>query len=112
MRCVRICTLTHQVAILTAFLRTQRPERRMQRLKHIFPIAALSLACVGCGDGTATPTGATSTRAAPTSPPTSINEINDTDPSIIYSNGNSSIQDWHYFQSSKEDFQQDEHSSN
>lgn len=48
----------------------------------------------------------------PTPTPGTSAKINDADPSVIYSKGNSSTQDWNYFQTSKEDYLQDEHSSN
>jgi hypothetical protein len=93
----------------------------MQRPKLVFPVTAMLLACVGCGgDPAATSTGSNTTPAGSTSPPVGSTtpppagsaKINDTDPSIIYSKGNSSTQDWHYFQPSPEDYSQDEHSSN
>jgi hypothetical protein len=104
----------------------------MQRLKRIILLTAMLIACVGCGQ-TATPAGPTTTPAGPTTTPagptttpagpTTIpagptttpagsTKINDTDPSIIYSKGNSSTQNWHYFQPAQEDYLQDEHSSN
>jgi hypothetical protein len=90
---------------------------RWQRLKQILPIAVMLIACVGCGGGTSTSSGSSPAPAAPNPPPSgsippmSSNNINDNDPAIIYSKGNGSTQNWHYFQSSKEDFQQDEHSN-
>ena len=82
---------------------------------------AIPIACISCGGGngqTAAPTGsspAPTSPSAPTSPtgtPAGSTRINDTDPSIIYSRGDSSTPDWNYFHPSPEDYQQDEHSSN
>jgi hypothetical protein len=60
------------------------------------------------------PTGSATTPPAPTAPapPPTSTRINDTDPSIIYSKGNKSTQDWSYFQPAPEDYLKDEHSSN
>ncbi len=88
----------------------------MQRVERIILVTAIPLiACVGCG-GSGTSGGATATpqsvTPAPGSTPTAgSTKINDTDPAIIYSKGNSSTQDWEYFKPSQEDYQQDEHSS-
>ena len=108
----------------------------MQRLKSIILINAMLIACVGCDD-TSTPVGAPTTQAdsttpvaattapavatasavpttAPAQPPTTpaaSANVNDIDPSILYSKGNSLIQDWQYFHPSQEDYLQDEHSS-
>ena len=102
----------------------------MQRLRFIILINAMLIACVACDD-TSTPVDATTTAAdstttaaasttAPpvatasavsTTTPAASTSVNDTDPSILYSRGNSLIQDWQYFHPSPEDYQQDEHSS-
>jgi hypothetical protein len=102
----------------------------MQRLKSIILINAMLIACVGC-DQTATPVGSTTTpadstttpvastttpavstaSAVSTTTPAPSTKVNDTDPSILYSKGNSSTQDWQYFHPSQEDYLQDEHSS-
>ena len=109
----------------------------MQRLKSIILINAMLIACVGCDD-TSTPVGSTTTQAdsttmpvastttpavstAPavatatsatsTTTPAPSTNVNDTDPSILYSKGNSSTQDWQYLHPSQEDYLQDEHSS-
>ena len=75
------------------------------------------IACVGCGQ-TATPVGSPTTQAqSTTSPATSTptpagsTKINDTDQSIIYSQGNRSTRDWYAFQGAQQDYLQDEHSS-
>jgi hypothetical protein len=97
----------------------------MQRLKRIILVTAMLIACVGCGQ-TATPMGSTTTQTGSTTAPAASStapapsattpagstRINDTDPSIIYSKGNRSTQDWDYFQPAQEDYLQDEHSSN
>jgi hypothetical protein len=109
----------------------------MQRLKSIILINAMLIACVGCDD-TSTPVGATTTQAdstttpvasttapavatasavstttpaQPTATPAASANVNDTDPSVLYSRGNGVIQDWQYFHPSQEDYLQDEHSS-
>ncbi len=85
----------------------------MQRLKSVILVTAMLIACVGCGGGSSTPASSTTTPVGSSSAaPTSSTQINDTDPSIIYSRGNKSIQNWHYYQGTPEDLQQDEHSSN
>jgi hypothetical protein len=96
----------------------------MRRLDYIVLVTALPIACVSCGDSASseasTTTPAPSTTTAPQSPtpqvststPAASTRINDTDPSIIYSKGNKSTRDWNYFQPAKEDYGQDEHSSN
>jgi hypothetical protein len=109
----------------------------MQRLKSIILINAMLIACVGCddtstpvdspttqADSTTTPVASTTapavatasavsttTPAQPTTTPAASANVNDTDPSILYSRGNSLIQDWQYFHPSQEDHLQDEHSS-
>jgi hypothetical protein len=109
----------------------------MQRLKSLILINAMLITCVGCdqtampvgstttpADSTTTPVASTTTPAvatasavstttpaASTTPPAPSTTVNDTDPSILYSKGNSSIQDWQYSHPSQEDYQQDEHSS-
>jgi hypothetical protein len=89
----------------------------MQRLERIAMGAVMVIGCTGCGD-TATPAGSATTSpetstapAGSTATPTGSTKINDSDPSIIYSRGNSSTLDWHYFQSAPADYLQDEHSS-
>jgi hypothetical protein len=98
----------------------------MQRLKLIILVTAMLSACVSCG-GTSDSAGSTTMQPDPTTPPAASpppppppsnptpvasTKINDNDPSVIYSRGNPSIQDWQYFQPAKEDYLQDEHSSN
>ena len=81
----------------------------MQPLKLIFPVTAMLITCISCGDDQAgSPATAADTNAAT---PAASTRINDTDLSIIYSRGNSSTKDWNYAQSASEDYQQDEHSS-
>ena len=109
----------------------------MQRLRFIILINAMLIACVACDD-TSTPVDATTTAAdstttaaasttappvatasaestttpaQPATTPAGSTSVNDTDPSILYSRGNSLIQDWQNFHPSPEDYQQDEHSS-
>ena len=91
------------------------------RLKSVFIVTALPIACAGCGGDSSTSAGSaaapadstqtTSTPAQPTPTASGSTRINDTDPSILYSRGNKTTQDWSYFQSTPEDYQQDEHSS-
>jgi hypothetical protein len=92
----------------------------MQQLKSIILIAAVPLACAGCNQTASqagsnatsnTPAGSSTTQATPGTTATGSTRINDTDPSIIYSKGNDSVQDWQYFQPTPEDSGQDEHSS-
>jgi len=88
----------------------------MQRLKGIVLVTAVSIACAGCGGGggqSATPASSTTTPVGSSAAtPTGSAQINDTDGSVIYSRGNKSTQDWHYYQGTAEDLQHDEHSSN
>jgi hypothetical protein len=81
----------------------------MQRVERIILVTAIPLIACGCG-GSGTSGGSTATPQSAT-PTAGSTEINDTDPAIIYSRGNSSTQDWDYFKPSPEDYQQDEHSS-
>lgn len=90
----------------------------MQQFKSIILIAAMLIACVGCGQ-TATPAGSTMTQTGSATTPAASaltaagsTKIDDTDKSIIYSKGNKSTQDWQSFQPAQEDYLQDEHSSN
>ena len=106
----------------------------MQRLRFIILINAMLIACVACDDtsapvdatttaedSTTTPVASTTapavatasavsatTPAQPTATPAGSTSVNDTDPAILYSRGNSLIQDWQYFHPSPEDYQQDE----
>ena len=83
----------------------------MRRPERFILAPAVLIACASCGnDQAATPAAAAA--APPTATPAGSNKVNDTDPAVIYSRGNSSTQDWDYFQSASQDYQQDEHSSN
>lgn len=96
----------------------------MQRFERIGLITSVLSACVGCGgqsDGSAAapaaptdsaPAPAPAPTPSPTPTPTTSTRINDNDPALIYSRGNSSSVDWHYFQQALQDYKQDEHSSN
>ena len=83
----------------------------MQQLKHTVLVSVLAIAGTSCGhDQAAAPM---ASAAAPTATASAgATRINDTDPSILYSRGNQSTQDWNYFQPAPEDYLQDEHSSN
>ena len=83
----------------------------MQRFTRISLVTAMLTACVGCG-GTSTPAESTATPVASALTPTGSARINDTDAAIIYSKGNSTTQNWHYFQPAPQDYGQDEHSGN
>jgi hypothetical protein len=82
------------------------------QLKHTVPVSVLAIVCASCGgnDQSAGPTNSTSPPTATTS--AGATRINDTDPSILYSRGNRTTQDWNYFQPAPEDYSQDEHASN
>ena len=112
----------------------------MRRIDCMALVIPVLIGCVGCGQsGTSsgpspTPPAASSptppAASSPTPPSTSPTDateptapapgptapastrINDTEPSVIYSKGNSSTQNWDLFQPAKEDYRQDEHSSN
>ncbi|MDB6043978.1 MAG: Subtilisin [Gammaproteobacteria bacterium] len=104
----------------------------MQRIKRIIWVTAMLIACVGCDQtatpagsttmpagstttpagSTTTPAGSTTTPTGSTTTPAGSTKINDTDPSIIYSKGNSSTQNWSYFHPAQEDYLQNEHSGN
>ena len=90
----------------------------MERLNRLVPVSMVLLACVSCGGSdtpaespATSPATSADTAADTAATPAEATKINDTDTSIIYSRGNATTQDWNYFQSSREDYQQDEHSS-
>jgi hypothetical protein len=62
-----------------------------------------------------TPAGPTTPAPPPTPDQTTTSagatQINDTDPSIIYSKGGKGMQNWLYFQPAQHDYREDEHSS-
>ena len=84
----------------------------MQQLKHSILVTTMLMACAGCGGQSSSSPGPTSVPVGSATPPAGSTRINDTDPSILYSKGNHTIQDWDYIQAAAEDYQQDEHSSN
>ena len=81
----------------------------MLRLKSALPGTATLVLCISCGGGSSS---SGSSTATPTSAAeTGSNELNDNDPSIIFSRGNKTTRDWDYIQGASEDYKQDEHSS-
>ena len=78
------------------------------------PVAATTTPAVSTATAVASTTtsaASTTTPSQPTTTPAPTTKVNDADPSIIYSKGNSSTQDWQYLHPSQEDYLQDEHSS-
>lgn len=89
----------------------------MPQLKSALLVISTLAICTSCGGGSSSSgsTASTTSTSAPapsTSTQTASTEINDSDPSVVFSRGNNTTKDWSYFQSSSEDYQQDEHSSN
>jgi len=86
----------------------------IQRLERVIVVAAMLIACNGCGSDQNGGAAAAPPTSGDSSPPNTADstKINDADPAVIYSRGNDKTQDWNYIQSASEDYAQDEHSSN
>ena len=81
----------------------------MLRLKSALPGTVTLIICTSCGGGSSSSGSSTATPSS--SAETGSTEINDNDPSIIFSRGNKTTQDWDSIQGASEDYKQDEHSS-